>query len=196
MRRTPLITLVAVAALTGCTAQTPSSSQQTSSSAVASAASSSASSTAQPAPLDPQSVELTNPDAVAEAVAISSVTYDTSTQPGPYDAMRALSALLTTELAAMYPEPAADAKPSVDAIWAQARDIGAYNIPAVTTAQPAHGQPADTGTHVYRYYEATWTWYGEGGKTIHDGSTHAIYITVDKQADDTWLVSQYDTTAL
>lgn len=148
---------------------------------------------AQPEVIDPATVDTSHPDAVAEAVAIASVTWDTTTQTSPFDAIRTMTALLTPELAAQYPDLGPDAHPATDPTWASARDLGAYSVPDVRTAQDTHAQPADTATTAYRVYDATWTWHGHGGETMNDPRTRYLYVTLALQPDGRWLVSGFDT---
>ena len=146
-----------------------------------------------PALIDPAAVDATAPEKVAEAVAIASVTWDTTLHSSEYAAIGAVLALLTPELAAMYAPVSQDGNPATDATWAQARDVGAYNVPDVRTAQANHSRPADTATTLYRVYDATWTWHGPGGITINDPRTRYLYLTISQQPDGRWLVSTFDT---
>ncbi|WP_194291442.1 hypothetical protein [Cumulibacter manganitolerans] len=145
-----------------------------------------------PAPIDPASVDTSNPEVVAEAVAVASVTWDTTLHDSEFDAARSVTALMTPQLAAAYAPAGPDAHPSTDARWAQARDLHAYAVPDVRTAQDNHAAPPDTATTVYRVYDATWTWHGDGGQTIHDPRTRYLYVTVSQQPDGRWLVSTLD----
>ena len=145
-----------------------------------------------PAPIDPASVDTSNPERVAEAVAVASVTWDTTLHDSEFDAPRSVTALMTPQLAAAYAPAGPDAHPSTDARWAQARDLHAYSVPDVRTAQDNHSAPPDTATAVYRVYDATWTWHGDGGKTLNDPRTRYLYLTVSQQPDGRWLVSTFD----
>lgn len=145
-----------------------------------------------PAPIDPASVDTSNPERVAEAVAVASVTWDTTMHDSEFDAARSVTALMTPQLAAAYAPAGPDAHPSTDARWAQARDLHAYSVPDVRTAQDTHSAPPDTPTMLHRVYDATWTWHGDGGQTLNDPRTRYLYVTVSQQPDGRWLVSTLD----
>ena len=192
--RTITAGLVAASALAlgACTATTQQPPSSPTAPASAAASTTAAPATSKPAPIDPAGIDTAQPEKVAEAVAIASVTWDTSTQVSEFDAARSVTALMTPDLAAAYAPAGPDAHPATDARWAQARAIHAYNVPAVHTAQDNHSAPPDTATALYRVYDATWTWHGDGGKTIHDPRTRYLYVTVSQQPDGRWLVSTFD----
>lgn len=191
---------VAVAAflaaiLAACSPQ-QSTDSASSSSGVANAgggSSSSASSTSappRPAPLDPSLVDTAQPEQVAEAVAIASVTWDTTVHESEYAAMRTAAPLLTAELAAQY-QPV-QGNPATDAAWAEALAMKAYSVPEVFTAEDTHVKPADTASTLYRLYEASWTWYDKDGASLPDSRTRYLYVTLTQQGDGRWLVSAFD----
>lgn len=144
-----------------------------------------------PVPPDLAAVDTANPDAVAEAVAVTAMLWDAAADSNEFDAVRRASSLMTPDLASHY---APVEHPVADAKWSDARQINAYSVPAVHTAQATHDAPPDTATAVYRTYDATWVWVGAGGKTITDPRTRYLYLTVSLQADGRWLVSTFDTT--
>lgn len=178
-----------VAVLSACS---PSSQQSASTaSAVTSASGTSAAPVKSPL-LDPASVDTSAPEQVAEAVAITSVTWDTTVHGSEYDAIRSIDVLLTPQLAAAYAPVSGEGKAASDPTWATARDLAAYNVPDVRTAQTNHHAPPDTATTIYRAYDATWTWHGTGGESIHDPRTRYLYLTITLQPDGRWLVSSFD----
>ena len=180
-----------VAVLSACS---PSSQQSASTAppAATSASGTSAATPVKPPLLDPTAVDISAPEQVAEAVAIASVTWDTTVHGSEYDAIRSVDALLTAELAAAYAPVSGEGKAASDPMWATARDLDAYNIPDVRTAQANHHAPPDTATTIYRTYDATWTWHGTGGEMIHDPRTRYLYLTIALQPDGRWLVSSFD----
>ena len=151
---------------------------------------------AKPAPVDVAAVDTSNVEAVAESVATASVTWDTTSHASEYAPLREVAALMTPELAAQYPEPAADAHPYSTPEWAAARKVGAYNVPSVFTGEDVHDKPIDTADTAYRVYEATWTWVDPKGSSIVDDRDRSIYLTLTRQPDGRWLVSTLDYTEL
>ncbi|PRZ39677.1 hypothetical protein CLV47_11841 [Antricoccus suffuscus] len=146
-----------------------------------------------PAPIDPAAVDATNPEAVAEAVATASVTWDTTVDVSDFDGIRRVSALLTPALAATL-APVEHPAPGPE--WADAASAKSYNAPTVYTAEDTHGAPPDTAAEVYRAYTATWVWVSSGGTVRTDPRTRTIYLTIALQPDGRWLVSTFDYTDL
>lgn len=183
--------IAAIALLTACSAQSDrDSAPSISAEAESSESVQSTSQPPKPPILEPTTIDATQPEKVAEAVAIASVTWDTTNQDSEYDSMLRVAALLTPELAAQY-QPVGG-NPATEPTWAAARNAQAYNVPEVFTAEDTHVKPADTEATLLRIYEASWTWYGAGGQVIPDPRKRMLYLTLVRQSDGRWLVSTFD----
>ena len=178
-----LSTVVIAAACSSTDEQDSSPSSQTS----ASSTSSTTSDKTTPSTDDGGEVDTSDADAVAEAVALAAVTWDTSVDKTETAALIRVKHLCTPELAATFVGPAAGS----GAYFNEAYAKQAKSEPVVTTTTTPH-QPKDTDTQVFRAYTATWSWTGDDGTTWPDPRTRTMYLTVTKQSDDTWLISTYD----
>lgn len=191
MKTSAIAAIWMIVTVTGCSSTSPAKSSA--SVAVPNTPQSSAGNFAapppKPVPINPAAVDMTNPEAVGEAVATSSVQWDTTADTSDLDGVRRVLLLLTPPLAATM---APVEHPSPGPEWAKARDMGAYSVPKVYTAEDAHDPPPDTATTVHRAYTATWTWYAPTGAKFTDRRTRTMYLTISQQPDGRWLVSTFD----
>lgn len=130
-------------------------------------------------------VEMSDPNAVALAVATASVHWDTATDHTETAAITRAAHLCTDDLTAQLVEPQ-----QAGALFIEAYSAQAISLPTLTPATAAY-QPADTHDEVYRAYTATWIWVTPTGENWADPRTRTIYLTLLELPDQTWRVSSY-----